>query len=198
MNQTRKDETGKPAPTVGKNRPIIIDGIELLALERRRLPLNGIHGLAHWSRVCRTGWLLAPHTGADRDVIEAFALLHDVCRAHDNHCTSHGTQAAVMLEAKQYRRWFKSFTARQMEQLILAVAGHTNSNSPGDATIATCWDADRLDIGRVGEIVNPAYLFSREAKSMTPFINSRGTDTKVLEWTKDVWPVLYEEASSAM
>tara|TARA_B100000315_G_scaffold79959_1_gene73252 strand:- start:616 stop:768 length:153 start_codon:yes stop_codon:yes gene_type:complete len=33
-----------------------------------------------------------------------------------------------------------------------------------DITIATCWDADRLDLGRVGADPNPKYLFSDEAK----------------------------------
>jgi uncharacterized protein len=30
--------------------------------------------------------------------------------------------------------------------------------------VATCWDADRLDIGRVGIVPNSKYLFSDEAK----------------------------------
>jgi uncharacterized protein len=28
--------------------------------------------------------------------------------------------------------------------------GHTRWHDPGDATVLACWDADRLDLGRVG------------------------------------------------
>jgi len=35
-----------------------------------------------------------------------------------------------------------------------------------NATVATCWDADRLDLGRVGIKPDARYLFSDEAKEI--------------------------------
>ena len=55
-------------------------------------------------------------------------------------------------------------TKTQLKPLILACKDHThcyNSNCP---TINTCWDADRLDIGRVGIIPNSKYMVIEEAK----------------------------------
>ena len=53
---------------------------------------------------------------------------------------------------------------KQIEQLFKACAGHTGGINAADITIATCWDADRLDLGRVGVDPDPAYLFTDEAK----------------------------------
>ena len=33
-----------------------------------------------------------------------------------------------------------------------------------DVTIQACWDADRLDLGRVGERPNPTYLGTKAAR----------------------------------
>ena len=38
------------------------------------------HGIEHWFRVLINGRLIAAQTGADVEVIEHFALLHDVKR----------------------------------------------------------------------------------------------------------------------
>ena len=45
-----------------------------------KLSHNGHHGIEHWFRVLINGRLIAQKTGADVEVIEHFALLHDVMR----------------------------------------------------------------------------------------------------------------------
>ena len=45
-----------------------------------QLSHNGHHGLEHWMRVLINGRLLAEYNGADIEVIEHFALVHDVMR----------------------------------------------------------------------------------------------------------------------
>ena len=45
-----------------------------------RLSHNGDHGLEHWMRVLINGRLLAEGNGADIEVVEHFALIHDVMR----------------------------------------------------------------------------------------------------------------------
>jgi uncharacterized protein len=42
-----------------------------------RLDLNGIHGIAHWSRVQYFGLKIAKQENARLDVVKLFALLHD-------------------------------------------------------------------------------------------------------------------------
>ena len=56
----------------------------------------------------------------------------------------------------------------QFKELISAVAGHTKLQRvvrPGEPTIATCWDADRLDIC-VGYVIDVRYLFTERAKDL--------------------------------
>jgi len=39
-----------------------------------------------------------------------------------------------------------------------AIRLHTSSQTTNDPTIGTCWDADRLDIGRVGMTPSTQYM----------------------------------------
>jgi len=49
-------------------------------------------------------------------------------------------------------------------QLCRACSGHTFGRKSECVTVATCWDADRLDIGRAGIRPDARYMFSSEAK----------------------------------
>jgi len=55
-------------------------------------------------------------------------------------------------------------TETQLKMLERACKGHTYGRKTACPTVATCWDADRLDIGRVGITPDSNYLFSDEAK----------------------------------
>lgn len=126
------------------------------------LDWDGIHGAAHWSRVRVNGLILAENTGADRFVIEYFSLLHDLCRLKDGFDPEHGLRAAEFTR-KELRDDIFLDTA-QFALLMEAVEGHTHGIQHGNATIATCWDADRLDLGRVGVYPDPMRLCTSEAK----------------------------------
>jgi uncharacterized protein len=67
------------------------------------------------------------------------------------------------LYAKQHKQLL-DLTAEQLAMLCRACSGHTYGRQSACATVTTCWDADRLDIGRVGILPNSSYLFSDEAK----------------------------------
>ena len=53
----------------------------------------------------------------------------------------------------------------EFQLLITACEQHTNSLSHEDITVQTCFDADRLDLARVGIIPEPDYLCTDMAKS---------------------------------
>jgi hypothetical protein len=84
----------------------------------------------------------------DLTVVRLFALLHDSCRLNDGDDLFHGPRAAEML----YRIVPSVFALDRdrLELLKQAVRYHTSGHTSPDPTIGTCWDADRLDIGRVG------------------------------------------------
>ena len=170
-------------------RPGIDCGLERLAISVFRLPLHGVHGVLHWARVCRTGWNLARSTGADMDVVEVFALLHDVCRISEELCLQHGALSAEMIFGLG-AEWNRFLSKKQVDQILFAVRYHTDGKFAPDSTVAACWDADRLDIGRVGEKVNPSFLFSDAAKEVLKNGNPRGTDSEVIDWIRETWPTL--------
>lgn len=127
-----------------------------------RLGHHGFHGRDHWLRVLQNGRLLAAETGANLRVVELFALLHDSCRENENADPLHGHRAAAF--ARDLRgRWFDA-TDAEMDLLTLACELHSDGYTEADITVQTCWDADRLDLGRVGIRPSARYLCTEAAK----------------------------------
>ena len=134
--------------------------IEFLERESRFFTSH-FHGVHHWRTVERNGLYLAQHTGADPLVISYFAYLHDCMRENEYEDPEHGPRAVKF--AKRHRGLVE-LTDHQFQQLCAACSGHTFGKASRCPTIATCWDADRLDIGRVGITPDAQFLFNEEAK----------------------------------
>ena len=104
-----------------------------------------------------------PPTGqADLEVVEHFAVLHDVMRADENRDIQHGNRSADFVR-QIADDWVHLGTVRQ-EQLIEACTYHSMGRLTHDVTIQTCWDADRLDLGRIGTKPSPTYLGTKIAR----------------------------------
>ena len=131
-------------------------------LEAYALPLDGDHGVAHWARVLENGLRLAAETGADVAVVRLFAVLHDAKRVAEFADPDHGPRAAEFARTLRGRLFDLPEPAFQL--LDRACAGHTHERTHPDVTIRTCWDADRLDLGRVGITPDPYYLGTDAAK----------------------------------
>jgi uncharacterized protein len=127
---------------------IWLAGIRDYVMSVFRCGSDSIHGPGHWQRVEAFGLRIAESSGADLTVVRLFALLHDSCRLNDGDDLFHGPRAAEML----YRIVPSVFALdpNRLELLMQAVSYHTSGHTSPDPTIGTCWDADRLDIGRVG------------------------------------------------
>jgi uncharacterized protein len=52
-----------------------------------------------------------------------------------------------------------------MERLEFACQEHTNGGVSSDPTIGVCWDADRLNLGRVEIRPDPRWLSTKWARS---------------------------------
>ena len=129
------------------------------------LRLDGIHGIAHWERVRTNGLRLAEQTGADPEVVELFALLHDSKRLNDGRDPKHGARAAEF--AASFRDSLLTLPQEEFELLQFACEYHTDGLTEADITVQTCWDADRLDLGRVGIRPDPRYLCTPAAREST-------------------------------
>lgn len=137
---------------------------DLIAFLRRHFTLDwgGIHGAPHWARVRENGLRLAEVTGADRRVVEAFAFMHDACRQHDGHDPDHGIRSAEL--ARSINGNLLMLDTAQLELLVISCEGHSNGSLVGDITVLTCWDADRLDLGRVGIVPRADRLCTSAAR----------------------------------
>jgi uncharacterized protein len=131
------------------------------AIDRFALDEESIHGPAHWARVLENGMRIAPFTGGDKIVVGLFAIFHDCCRQNDGTDIYHGPRAAKWVADMEDL----GLDRHQKLDLIKALAGHTNSLHTPNVTVATCWDADRLDISRCGFQINPMFLTTDAAKN---------------------------------
>ena len=136
-------------------------------VEQFRLDLLSVHGPAHWMRVRRNGLLLADKTGANRKVVELFALFHDSCRYDDWADPDHGPRGADLAEYYFYEEKMLPCSEEELQLLTAACEMHTHGGESIEPTIGTCWDADRLDLPRVGIIVDPNRLCTTTAKHPT-------------------------------
>ena len=117
---------------------------------------RSVHGPAHWQRVETVGLELCAETGADETVVRLFALLHDSCRLDDGRDPNHGPRAADRLG--EIVGTVVSLDRDRLALLEHAVRHHTGGQTSDDPTIGTCWDADRLDLGRVGIVPRERFM----------------------------------------
>lgn len=137
--------------------------IELLQLlkEKTKFYDSQLHGFIHWKAVELNGHYLSGFTDADKSVITHFSFFHDCMRENEDYDPEHGPRATELI--KQHRHLL-NLSKLQYKQLLTAVSGHTHGRKSTDNTIATCWDADRLDLGRVGVSPRSELLLTTEAK----------------------------------
>jgi len=121
-----------------------------------KLDWHGIHGANHWARVLHHGRTIGELRKADLMVVELFGFLHDSCRWSDGRDMQHGERAAEF--AHGIHGDYYSLTPAQLDKLCYAMKHHSGGDVSEDATIQTCWDADRLDLGRVGIMPSANYL----------------------------------------
>ena len=139
--------------------------LQLLAAvaERYELDPDNEHGFAHWRRVKFNGHLIAAETGANLRVVSLFALLHDSRRENDYEDPEHGPRAAELARELHAVQIFRCHAA-ELSLLKIACHGHTHERTHPDVTVQTCWDADRLDLARVGITPDPRYLCTEFAR----------------------------------
>jgi uncharacterized protein len=124
---------------------------------------HSVHGPEHWRRVEKIGMRLAKQSGADELVVRLFAWFHDSCRLNDGTDPGHGRRGADL--AAQYKGTLYDLEAGAYDQLIYACTWHTDNVHSEDATIGTCWDADRLDLGRVGKIPEQRFMSTEAGRA---------------------------------
>ena len=121
-----------------------------------RVDHASIHGPKHWKREEANGLQIAARNGANVDVVRLFAVLHDSCREDDAFEMEHGLKAAKY--AKDLRGRLFDLADDSFDLLYCACEWHSHGKLSSDPTIGACWDADRLDLVRIGIIPDPRFL----------------------------------------
>lgn len=173
------------------NLPLVLQSI----LDDYALPLRGAHGVAHWARVLENGLRLAEETGANIEVVQLFAILHDSRRQNESTDPEHGPRAAEF--AMELRGRVFELDDSEFRLLYRACHGHTHELTHPDVTIQTCWDSDRLDLRRVGIRPHPSRLCTAVAKrpKTIAWANHRASHGIVPPFVRDQWGVDLEGAA---
>jgi uncharacterized protein len=158
-------------------------------LEDYALPWDGIHGVSHWARVLENGLRLAQVTDANIAVVELFAIFHDSCRVNEAVDPGHGQRGADL--AAELRGDLFKLPDADFRLLYDACVGHTDGETNADITIQSCWDADRLDLGRVGMTPDPKKLCTPAAKrpETLKWADSRGAFRTIPEIISGEWGI---------
>ncbi len=157
-------------------------------LEGYALPPNGVHGVAHWARVLENGRKLAALTsGADLDVVELFAVFHDSRRVNEAWDRGHGQRGSEL--AGELRGEFFDLDEARFAQLQFACDLHTSGMTRAAPSVQVCWDADRLDLLRVGTLPQVNLLCTEAARvpEIMQWANHRAARFHVPELVRDEW-----------
>lgn len=128
---------------------------ELMAVAETKfkIDLDGIHGRRHWASVTRNAQRIVKADGGDLAVATCFGMLHDCCRLTDGNDRKHGYRASELM-----LRINLGLNPKQLRLLFLAIRSHSEAQVSTEPTVGACWDADRLDLPRIGTAEDPFYV----------------------------------------
>jgi uncharacterized protein len=157
-----------------------LDIDKLLALAKLQFKLadDSVHGIDHWLEVLKNGLNIIKTNNADETVVTLFAIFHDCCRNTEKNDYEHGLRAWNYIESLNF-----DLTDEQKQLLKEAIINHNLNIISSDPTIGACWDADRLDLPRVGEILHPDYFSTFEARNMVAY-KKQSIERSKYEYTK--------------
>lgn len=133
-------------------------------IRRFRLGKHSLHGPAHWARVQAHAERLALASGGDVTVARYFAWFHDAERLDESYDLGHGARAAALVRAWRGRL---PLSDAQVDLLARACERHELGEVSRDPTIGACWDADRLELTRVGMQPDARYMSTAAGKAET-------------------------------
>ena len=131
----------------------------------------GCHGIDHWDRVYANGQLLVTRR-VNPLVVGLFAYLHDYCRMDDGDDLQHGPRAAAFIDTIR-DTLLVDVSDEDIHLLKEACRLHTVATKTGNPTIDACFDADRLDLRRVGIIPDPARMATKKGKKIVSLLQSK-------------------------
>jgi uncharacterized protein len=117
---------------------------------------------------------------ADPLVVFLFALFHDSMRVNDQIDPGHGRRGGLLARELHGRLHFAG--ADQLALLVDACNRHTGGEVSSEPTTGVCWDADRLNLWRVGTTPGAAYLSTAPAREPERIERARGFQHTDATW----------------
>jgi uncharacterized protein len=130
-----------------------------------------------------TVFIWAHHEGADAAVVSLFSLFHDSRRINDFEDPGHGARGAH-LAGEYFSDGLLSVSESQFRLLAYACENHTDETYSTDITVGCCWDADRLDLTRIGVPPDPDMLNTVEAKAVAETCDFSPVEAFIYDPTK--------------
>jgi hypothetical protein len=169
---------------VGLTDDISIDFAELAArIEADSAGAHShVHGIMHWRAVAQSGLYLAGLIeDLDPALILLFGLLHDSCRENEFDDPYHGHRAAQLLERLDRERIVR-LSPERASTLMHALSEHDAGYTSEDPNVGACWDADRLQLQRLGFALDPDRLSHEISQTDSVQQAVRGYDWQPMEW----------------
>jgi len=105
-----------------------------------------VHGMAHLRRVAYTAGRIAGATGENVEGAIVAGFLHDCARTDEGGGNSHA-HASAEIARELMGRFYPHL---DMGRLCEGIARHADGTATADLLIGSIWDADRLDLRRLG------------------------------------------------
>lgn len=168
--------------------------LKVRAFAMERWTLGELHGIKHWDRVYENALRIAT-PDVSTLVLGLFAYLHDSCRVSDGRDIDHGVRACGLIDTIR-ETLLAEVPDKDIKLLRDACRYHTTKHKTFSRTVNTCFDADRLDLWRVGVTPDPARLATKKGKEIAkatyydtllcdhvdPIMDDRKVGTKTLDW----------------
>lgn len=130
----------------------VLDAVRILSPSSR----SPFHGEEHWRRVATNGLDMTAEVGADPLLVVLFGIFHDSMRFSEQRDDGHGRRGGFLARCLNVE--LMGLSDARLDLLDLACRSHTDGTTSHDPTIGVCWDADRLDLCRLGREVDPGAM----------------------------------------
>ena len=159
----------------------VVGAVRILSPSSR----SPVHGEEHWRRVATNGFGMAGEVGADPLLVVLFGIFHDSMRFSEHRDDSHGRRGGFL--ARCLNAELMGLSDERLDLLDVACRRHTEGETSDDPTIGVCWDADRLDLCRLGRQIDPAAMST--APGRAPAVHERAA--ALLAATPE-WQAIFE------
>jgi len=132
----------------------------------------GLHGVSHLRRVAILSGRFAVAVGEDVESAVVVGFLHDCARKKDGNDLEHAHDSAV-LARKLIERFFPHL---DVDRICDAIEGHAEGEVTTEPLAACLWDADRLELKRIGRTIDIDLLSTEVARRL---VRRRQQEVKV-------------------